>query len=331
MKIAMFSTSDSERVLADEIANKENVEFKLIDDDLTPATVEQAQDCDGILVMQSGMIADESIYQKLHDYGIKSIGLRSVGTNTINFDYAKKYDLIVTHVPVYSPRAIAEMAVTQAMYLLRKIGLFRENMDEKHDFTRPADLISDEIYNQTIGLIGVGNIGSAVAQIFSAMGAKVIAYDVAYSPANEPYLTYTDFDTVIKNADIISLHTPLLPSTKKMIGEKQFKEMKNTAYLINAARGGLVDTKALIAALQSHEIAGAGLDTLADEASYFGKKVTAQQVPEDYKTLAAMPNVIMTPHSAYFAKTSVRNMVSISLKDTVAIINGQRPRYAVQG
>lgn len=330
MKIAVYTPTVSEKKVIDELVKQEDVEFKLVEDDLNADTVDAAQDCDGILLKQTTMIDQEVVYKKLHEFGIKSIGLRIVGTNIIDFDLAKKYDLIITNVPAYSPRAIAEMAVTQAMYLLRKIGLFEQNM-AKGDFSYPDGLISNEIYNQTIGLIGVGNIGSAVAQIFSGMGAKVLAYDLVYNPANEPFLTYADFDTVIKNADIISLHTPLLPSTRNMIGEKQFKEMKPNAYLINAARGGLVDTQALIKALQNHEIAGAGLDTLADETTYFGKKVDLSQVPEDYKTLAAMPNVVMTPHSAYFTQTSVKNMVKISLADTLAIIEGKRPLHQVKG
>lgn len=331
MKIAMFDVSPSEKKVVDKITAEQDIEFKLIDGDLTAESVDEVQGCDGVLAMQSGAIDDEIVYQKLQEFGIKSIGLRSVGTNIIDFALAKKHHLQVTHVPVYSPRAIAEMAVTQAMFLLRKIGIFESRMQKKSDFTRPDELISDEIYNQTVGLIGVGNIGSAVAQIFSAMGAKVIAYDLVHNPANEPYLTYASFDEVIKESDIISLHTPLLPSTKNMIGAKEFKQMKNTAYLINAARGGLVDTQALITALKEHEIAGAGLDTLADEASYFGKKVASNQVPEDYRELSAMDNVIITPHSAYFTKTSVRNMVEISLKDTIAIATGKRALYLVQG
>ncbi|MBP2057412.1 D-lactate dehydrogenase [Lactobacillus colini] len=328
MRIAMFNPSESERAIVKGIAAKQGIEVKLVDDILTPESVVEAKDCDGISILQTVMLDQEEVYRTLHDYGIKSIGLRSVGTNTIDFDLAKKYDLIITHVPVYSPRAIAEMAVTQAMYLVRKIGLFHEHMDKDYDFSYPTALISDEIYNKTIGLIGVGNIGSAVAQIFSALGAKVIAYDVIYNPANEPFLTYADFDTVIKEADVISLHTPLLPSTKNMISTKQFEEMKNTAYLINVARGGLIDTDALIKALQEEQIAGAGLDTLADEATYFGKKVRVQDIPEDYKILRAMPNVIITPHSAYFTETAVKNMVKISLEDTVRIAEGKKPLFA---
>lgn len=331
MKIAMFNATPSEEKFIKPWENKTNNEIKVIPDTLNSKSVDEAKGCDGITVLQTNRIADEEIYQKLHDFGIKSIGLRIVGTNIVDFDLAKKYELQVTHVPVYSPRAIAEMAVTQAMYLLRKIGLFHQNMDENHDFSYPTALISDEIFNQTVGIIGAGHIGSAAAQIYSALGAKVIAYDPVYNPEDEPYLEYTDFDTVIKESDIISLHTPLNDETKNMIGAKELAAMKDSAYLINCARGGLIDTAALIEALQKKEIAGAGLDTLAEETTFFGKKVSADQVGHDYKILDAMPNVIITPHSAYFTKTAVKNMFEISLRDTIAIINGQKPLFAAEG
>lgn len=332
MKIAMYNVAPIEVDHINEWVAKNHVEVVTTDKPLTAETVSLAEGCTSVSLKPLGPIAEEKVYKKLHEYGVKCIGLRIVGFNTINFDYTKKYDLLVTNVPVYSPRAIAEMTVTQAMYLLRKIGIFKYRMDHDHDFTWPADMISNEIYNLTVGLIGVGHIGSAVAQIFSAMGAKVIAYDVAYNPEFEPFLTYTDFDTVLKEADIISLHTPLFPSTEKMIGEAQFKEMKNSAYLINCARGELVDTEALIKALQSGEIAGAGLDTLAGESSYFSHKgISDDEIPEDFKTLSKMPNVVITPHAAFYTTTSIRNMVQMCLDDQVKIANGQRVRTIVNG
>lgn len=332
MKIAMYNVAPIEVDHINEWVAKNHVEVVTTDKPLTAETVSLAEGCTSVSLKPLGPIAEEEVYKKLHEYGVKCIGLRIVGFNTINLDYTKKYDLLVTNVPVYSPRAIAEMTVTQAMYLLRKIGIFKYRMDHDHDFTWPADMISNEIYNLTVGLIGVGHIGSAVAQIFSAMGAKVIAYDVAYNPEFEPFLTYTDFDTVLKEADIISLHTPLFPSTEKMIGEAQFKEMKNSAYLINCARGELVDTEALIKALQSGEIAGAGLDTLAGESSYFSHKgISDDEIPEDFKTLSKMPNVVITPHAAFYTTTSIRNMVQMCLDDQVKIANGQRVRTIVNG
>lgn len=129
----------------------------------------------------------------------------------------------------------------------------------------------------------------------------------------ESVVEYTDLQTVIEKSDIISLHTPLTPQTKNMIGAEQLRAMKKDAILINMSRGGLVDTAALIDALQKHEIAGAGLDTLADEAKFFRKDLPLDQVPADYKTLAAMPNVIVTPHVAFYTTTAVENMVNIGL------------------
>ncbi|WP_295745825.1 D-2-hydroxyacid dehydrogenase [uncultured Limosilactobacillus sp.] len=331
MKIIMYNVrQDTEERFVHEWEQETGNEVKIVHEPLSADNVNLMKGCDGLDILQTMPIGDEAVYKQIADMGIKQITCRMVGINMINLDACKKYNLKVTHVPVYSPRAIAEMGVTHAMYLLRRIGEYRYAMDHNADFSWPANLMSNEIFNLTVGLIGLGNIGSATAQIYKALGAKVIAFDPSYNPADEPFVNYVDSaDEVIKNADILSLHVPLLPSTKGMIGAEQLKMMKNSAYLINMSRGGLVDTEALIQALKNHEIAGAGLDTLADETTYFGKKVTPADVPEDYKELAAMPNVTITPHAAFFTETAVRNMVRIGLNDVVTIVNGGRSRNEV--
>ena len=107
--------------------------------------------------------------------------------------------------------------------------------------------------------------------------------------------------------------------------------MKNTAYLINVARGALIDTPALIKALKDGEIAGAGLDTLADETTFFGQtNVATKDVPTDYKVLATMPNVVITPHVAFFTETAARNMVQIASNDAITIANGGRSRNEIR-
>lgn len=331
MKIAMYAVRDTEEPYIKAWEKQTGDVVKRITEQLSPANVDQAADCEGLSILQTEPLTDEGVYKKLHDFGIKEMSLRMVGYNALDLKLAKKYGLTVTNVPTYSPRAIAEMGVTQAMYLLRRIGEYRQRMRDDHDFTWNKDLESNEIYNLTVGLIGTGNIGSATAQIYKALGAHVIAYDPIYHVNDEPYLDFVDSpEEVLKSADIVSLHTPLLPSTEGMIGEKQFKMMKKTAYLINVSRGGLVDTQALINALKNHEIAGAGLDVLADETKFFTHKVKADQVPADYQELAAMPNVIVTPHVAFFTKTAVRNMVQMSLNDINRINEGQKALYVVQ-
>lgn len=322
MKLIMYSVGDKEVPFIKSYADKQGYDIKMVDQPLNDDTVDLAKGYDGVSIQQTSSLGSEKVYEKLASFGIKQISARMVGVDMINLDAAKANNLKITNVPVYSPRAIAEMGVAHAMYLLRRIGIFKQRMVEDHDFAWSKDMISNEIYNLTVGVIGLGNIGGATAQIYKALGAKVIAYDPSYNVEYEPFVEYTDFDTVIKNADILSLHTPLLPSTENMIAAPQFKEMKDTAYLINMARGKLVNTADLIAALKNHEIAGAGLDTLGDETTYFSKKVSAEDVPDDFNELIQMPNVVITPHTAFLTKTSVRNMVEISLNDAVKIING---------
>lgn len=330
MKIIMFGTKPIEQSFVEAWEKKTGNEVKMTADQLNDDTVEMAKGYDGVSTQQTASLGSSDVYKKLASYGIKQIGLRTAGYDMVDLDAAKANGITISRVAIYSPRAIAEMGVTQAMYLNRKIGLFNQRMADDNDFRWSPDLVSNEIFNLTVGIIGLGHIGGATAQIYKALGAKVIAYDPIYDPDQEPFVDYTDLDTVLTQSDIISLHTPLFPSTKNIIDAAALKKMKKSAYLINMARGGLVDTQALIKALQDGEIAGAGLDTLADETTYFGKKVDADQVPEDYKTLAAMPNVVVTPHVAFFTKTSVRNMVEISLNDTVTIVNGGKTRNAIR-
>lgn len=332
MKALLYNMTPEQKVYVDEWSKEHpDDDLETTDDELEVGTVEQAKGFDVVSVLQIFDINDEEVYQKLASYGIKHIALRSVGFNIINFDYAHKYHILITNTPAYSPRAVAENTLTSAMYLLRKWGPILKNEKEDLNFIREASLMSDEIYNQTVGIIGVGRIGSAVAEMFHALGARVIGYDLVENPANEAFLKYTDFDTVIKEADILTLHTPLEPEIENMISAKQFKEMKDTAYLINAARGPLVNTHDLIAALQNQEIAGASLDVMTGEEEIVMKKFTAiSELPEDYRELVKMPNVVFTPHSAYYTKTSVKNMIKQSMTDAKRVLNGQKPVYPVE-
>lgn len=329
MKIIMYSTHEHERTAVKEWEKATGNEVKMVAEPLSMATVAQARDFDGVTTQQTASLGSAEVYERLAAFGIKQIATRTVGYDMIDLAAAKQAGLTVTNVPVYSPRAIAEMGVAQAMYLLRNIGRFNARM-AKADFRWSADLMAKEIFSCTVGLIGAGHIGGATAQIYKALGARVIAADPAHDPEWEPFMEYVDLDTVLKESDIISLHAPLLPTTKGIIDAAALDKMKDSAILINMARGGLVDTQALIAALKAGKIGAAGLDTLADEATYFGHQVSPDQVPEDFQELAAMPNVVVTPHVAFFTNVAVRNMVQIALNDVVAVASGRRSKDIVQ-
>lgn len=329
MKLIMYSVREAEKPYVTAWESKSGHEVKMVEQPLTAATVHLAEGYDGVSIQQTAGLGGLEVYQQLAEMGIKQLSTRTVGYDMLDLAACQANGLTVTNVPVYSPRAIAEMGVTQAMYLLRRIGEFNQRMADG-DFRWSDDLISNEIYNLTVGVVGLGNIGGATARIYKALGARVLAYDPSYNVEYEPAVEYADFDTVVKNADILTLHTPLLPSTENMIAKPQFAMMKDSAYLINMARGGLVNTADLITALKEHQIAGAGLDTLADETTFFSKKVPLEKLPADYRELAAMPNVVITPHVAFLTATSIRNMVEISLNDVVKVVLGKPTKDQVR-
>ncbi|WP_407366720.1 D-2-hydroxyacid dehydrogenase [Limosilactobacillus vaginalis] len=331
MKLIMFGVDDKEVPYAKEWATKTGNEVKLVRKQLTTSTIDLVEGFDGISVLQTSKIDDPAIYTKLKQFGIKQLSTRTAGFDMFDLELAKKNGLKITNVSIYSPRAIAEMGLTHAMYLLRRIGEFKERMVNDADFRWSKDLVSNEIYNQTVAIVGLGHIGGATAQIYKALGARVIAVTRETSVVYAPYVdAFVDLETALKEADIITLHVPLTSSTENMFAAPQFKQMKNNAILINMARGQVVNTNDLIAALKNHEIAGAGLDTLGDETTYFSKKVSPADVPADFKELVAMPNVVVTPHVAFMTTTAVRNMVQVSLNDIAAIVKGKNVKNEIR-
>lgn len=327
MKIIMYSVLPEEKPYIKAWSQKTGNEVTMLDVSLSTETVALAKGYDGIDIQQATTIHEPVIYEKLASYGLKQLTARMVGFEIINLEAATQNGLTVTNIAAYSPRAIAELGVTQAMRLIRQLGYFDQQMAQGNFLWN--GLISQEIHNLTVGIIGAGHIGGASAQIYAALGAKVIAVDPVYNVELEPYLEYTDLKSVLTQADIVSIHTPLQADTINIINEKSLKQMKSSAYFINMARGGLVDTKALIDALQKGEIAGAALDTLADETDYFEQQVDPATLPKDYKALQAMPNVMITPHSAFFTNTAIKNIVEIGLNDVVTLVNGGKSHNAL--
>ncbi|WP_294891411.1 D-2-hydroxyacid dehydrogenase [uncultured Lactobacillus sp.] len=327
MKIICYGVIKMEESRIENWAQKNNVEVKIVHADLCAENADLAEGFDGVS-SEGNLPVGASVYEKFKQYGITQLAIRQVGVDNQDLAAAKKNGIRITNVAAYSPRAIAELGVTDAMYLLRKIGIYQDRMVHG-DFTYDESTISTEIFNCTVGIIGAGHIGGASAHLYSALGAKVLACDPVYDASLEPYLTYTDFDTILAESDIISLHTPLLASTENMIDKTAFDKMKKKPILVNVARGGLVDTQALIAALKNGQISAAALDTLADETDFYNKKDMLNSLPADYKKLKAMPQVLITPHIAFFTKLAVKNSIEIALNDAKTIISGGEVKSVV--
>lgn len=321
MKILIYGVRDYEEDVMKECLKANNVSADMIDVDLTEETIGRAKGYDGISIQQVRELKDEKLFEQLKEYGIKVISSRTAGVDMINLEAATKNGIIVTNVPRYSPNAIAELAVSHSLNLLRKCDKVDCRM-KKNDFRWKADLLGKEIRSLTVGIVGTGKIGITAASIFKGFGANVIGFDVFKNKDAEGVLTYCDsLEDLLKEADLISLHTPSLDSTKYMINKDRLKLMKKSALLINTSRGDVINTRDLVEALQNGEIAGAGLDTLENEGVFINKAVTSEIIdgtPLDI--LQKMDNVIVTPHVGFFTETAIENIVSKALENVFEVI-----------
>ncbi|TGA96651.1 D-2-hydroxyacid dehydrogenase [Sporolactobacillus shoreae] len=319
MKILLFHAIKDEEEAIRHWSEQHKIEVDTTPDILSIDTVEQVKGYDGICIQQPVRIENPDVYQKLKEFGIRQIATRTAGFDMIDLNEAEKNGLIVTNVPAYSPYAVAELAVAQAMQLVRHVPQFSKRITH-HDF-RWEGLISREIRTLTVGIIGTGRIGATAAQLFKGLGARIIGFDYYPNSQLSGLLDYRPtLEDVLKEADIVSLHTPLLDSTAHMINHNTLKLMKKDAVLINIARGGLVNTDDLIEALENHEIAGAALDTFEDE-SFINQDLSGKGVNPRLQKLIDLDQVVLTPHVGFYTTTAIKNIVEGGLNSVVDVLS----------
>lgn len=306
-----------------------SVEVGFTEYTLTADSARLAEGSDGVVTLQTSPYTREAL-EVLKSLGIHYISIRNVGVDNFEFKDLNDLGFTLTNVPVYSPNAIAEHTVLLMGRLLRRVPEFDDKFDHG-DFTW-APTIGKEYREQTVGVIGTGHIGRVVIKILQGFGCKVVAYDVYHNDDIEQQGLYVDsLEELYKQADIVTLHVPLFDSNKYMINDKAISQMKDGVYIINCARGELVDTDALIKGLDSGKVAGAGLDVLDDENSVFGKVWSSpDNIPnEKIRNLAHRLNVIITPHSAFYTETAIHNMITTSFDSNKALIEGLKPNNIV--
>lgn len=328
-KILMTSVRDDEQTAIKDFAKEHHVEIitspQLIDD-----AVDQTKGVDGLVIQQRSKVPDD-IYAKLRANGLKQIATRTAGFDMVNVKEANANGLVVTNVPAYSPRSVAEHALMQTFRLLRKEYLFDAQVAE-NDYRWFSNEQAMEIHTATIGIIGVGRIGGTLAKLLHALGATVLGYDVRPREEMKDIVTYVSKEELLKRSDVISLHVDLNPTSKGLMTSKEFELMKPTAGLVNASRGPVVNTADLVAALKDKQIAAAALDTFEGE-NQVVMTDRRQKGLGDVPLIAelhAMKNVILTPHIAFFTNLAVKNMVDFSLEDTLAILSGQKSPHEIK-
>jgi glycerate dehydrogenase len=248
---------------------------------------------------------------------LKLIAVAATGTDVVDKAYAKKAGITVVNIRNYAFNTVPEHVLALMFALRRNLLAYVEDVrngrwakvDQFCFFDHPIR----DVAGSTLGVIGYGAIGKAVAKRAQALGMRILPYDVF------PQEGLVDLETIYRESDVITLHTPLTPETKNMIGEKELKMMKPTAILINTARGGLVDEEALAKALKDGTIGGAGFDVLTKEPPKEGNVLLDLR----------LPNFILTPHVAW-ASVEAMQILADQLIDNIEAFVAEKPQNVVE-
>jgi D-lactate dehydrogenase len=320
MKIAVFSTRSYDReffsaAAATSAAFNLSHHFLYHDVPLQLETLSLTKGCDAICAFVNDHL-DRAILESLKREGVQLIALRSAGYNNVDLIAANDLGLPIVRVPAYSPEAVAEHTVALILTLNRKI--YRAYRQVREGNFSLEGLVGFNLRAKTVGLIGTGRIGTAVAKILGpGFGCQLLGYDVAPNrECQDLGLKYVSLAELVANSEVMSLHAPLLPTTAHLIGEQTISLMKDGVMLINTSRGGLIDTQAVIAAVKSGKIGYLGLDVYEEETELFFNDRSLEVIPDDvFSRLLTFPNVVVTGHQGFLTKEALEDIAKTTIEN----------------
>jgi D-lactate dehydrogenase len=305
MKAVAYSSKICEKQLLIKANNKKH-EITLISNRLTFDTIAYAKGKDAVLVCPSDDVS-APILNKLKELGVKYIATRSTGTDHIDLEEASRLGLKVGNIPTYSPESVAEHTVAMILALLRNILPAHDEM-ENYNFSLNA-LVGNTIRNKTIGIIGLGRTGKALAKILTAFGARMLVNDIDDVQAEcvKYDATQVSFDKILREADIISFHVPLNETTRHMVNADTISKMKDGVILINVSRGAVFNTNEVFTALEDEKISKLGMDVYEFEQDVFFFNHSKDPVQDPLlKALIQHPRVLLTPHMAFLTEEALQ-------------------------
>lgn len=314
MKISFFSSKPYDITFFEKVNANYKHELNFHDYSLNEDTVGLVKDVECICVFVNDKLTP-SVLERLYSNGIRLIALRCAGFNNVDLVTADKLGMTVIRVPAYSPESVAEYTMGLILSLNRHIHRAYNRIRESN-FSLEG-LLGFELHQATVGIVGTGQIGTAFAKILTGFGCRIIACDPV--PSDECIslgVEYLDFNTLCKQADIISLHCPLIPETHHLINGKTLAEMKHGIMIINTSRGAVIDTEAVIESLKKGHIGYLGLDVYEQEENLFFQDLSDQIISDDlFERLLTFPNVLITGHQAFFTRQALTNIAETTLKN----------------
>lgn len=332
MKLAVFSAKAYDRLYlttehAAELEHDAAIEVVYFDSALGPDTTALAQGAKAVSVFVNDQL-DAPVLEALAKEGVGAILLRCAGYNNVDLAVAERLGLFVANCPSYSPEAVAEFAVALIQTLNR-------NTHRAYNRVREANfaldgLLGRTLHGKTVGVVGTGRIGVAFARIMVGFGCRVLAYDPYENDDFKKLGEYVKLDALLALSDVVSLHCPLMAQTKHIINHATLSKMKAGAMLVNTSRGGLIDTRAVIASLKKKHLGGLALDVYEGEGALFYKDRSGEIIDDDeLMRLTTFHNVLVCGHQAFFTNEALTEIGACTLHNLADFVLGRPCQYAL--
>ena len=322
MRVAVFSTKpyDEQFFLAANRSRQHNLVF--LEPRLTEETSTLAAGFPAICAFVNDRL-DRSVLTMLSQHGTRLVALRSAGFNHVDLAAAEQLRIAVMRVPAYSPHAVAEHTVGLILALNRKIHRAYARVREGN--LSLDGLLGFDLYGRTVGIIGTGKIGSIVAHILHGFGCQLLVHDPRHNPDCDALgVRSVPLAELLAHSEIVTLHCPLMPETRHLIGADALRQMKTGVMLINTSRGALIDTQAVIRALKSGKVGFLGLDVYEEEADLFFEDLSNQVIQDDtFTRLLTFPNVLITGHQAFFTHEALTRIAETTLANIADFEQGR--------
>ena len=313
IKVAFFDAKAYDKPSFDRYGSLHDVRFKYLETKLNEDTVDLAKGCDAVCIFVNDTV-NAAVIDRLYEYGIRLIALRSAGYN--NVDLRAAFGKIhVVHVPAYSPYAVAEHAIALLLTSVRRIHK-AYNRTREFNFSLNG-LTGFDFHGKTVGVVGTGKIGRIFIDICRGFGMNVIAYD--RFPAKDSGIDYVSLEELLEKSDIISLHCPLTDETRHMIDAEAIVKMKKGVVIVNTSRGALIDAEALLEGIKARKVGAACLDVYEEEADVFFEDRSGHILNDDLLSrLISMPNVIVTSHQAFLTEEALNNIAETTVSNILS-------------
>ena len=325
MKIIVYNARTDEMEFIRKFEKKYGAEIVLSKDAPGLDTASQAKGCDCMSVITTPF--PEEVLRAYRDAGIRFISTRTIGYDHIDLAAAEKLGLHVANV-TYSTASVADYTVMMLLAAVRRLKVILDR-GVGQDFSLKATQ-GLEMHNLTVGIVGSGKIGTAVLQRLSGFGCRLLAYDLYPNDQAAKFAEYVSLDTLLRESDILDLHMPATQENFHFVNQETLARMKDGVVIVNTARGSLIDTEAFFDAVESGKIGAAALDVVENEAGICYSDHKGEPLcNRELAVLKSYPNVLVTPHMAFYTDQAVSDMVENSIKSCVLFLQGKENPWQV--